>query len=426
MLNRLIRSTVILARSLTLRGKGFIAVGLGLSLGAAMSGQRDLMSVSILLITLPLIAAIWVYRRGFRLGCIREVGSGQIAVGDDSHVQVTIENLGARTSSMLLRDYVPAELGASPRRVLAPLAQGETTRLTYPLHAARRGSFTVGPLMLTALDPFGLVRLTRAFRTRSSILVVPRVIDLGAAHFAAQHLGHGDAARSSLSARGHDDVVPREYRTGDDLRRIHWRASARTGELMVRREEEPWAQHATVVVDTRAGAHVERNGESTFESALSITASVASLLLRNAFDVTIRSMDGKAIARHLSGRSGEQNLLRELAFLEPSQSPDIVASSLHGDFVIAVITCSRRSGVIVRSEAPRGTSDVGIAFVLDTARAGDYEADTADDVVHECRAGGWRAADVSVRDPRLPDFPSIWHTAATHVGASVRPAAGVP
>jgi uncharacterized protein (DUF58 family) len=425
MMGRLIRSSVTLARSLTLRGKGFIAVGLGLSLGAAMSGQRDLMSVSILLISLPLIAALWVYRRGFRLGCLREVGAGQIAVGDDSHVQLTIENLGSRSSSMLLRDYVPTPLGVSPRRVLAPMAHGETTRLKYPLHATRRGSFTVGPLLLTAVDPFGLVRLTRAFRTRSSILVVPRVIDLGAAHFAAQHLGHGDAARSSLAARGHDDVVPREYRTGDDLRRIHWRASARTGELMVRREEEPWAQHATVVVDTRVEAHVDRNGESTLESALSVTASVASLLLRNNFDVTIRTMDGHTIARHLSGRPGEQNLLRALALLEASPNPDIVASSLHGDFVVAVLTCSHRSGVIVRSEAPRGTSDVGIALVLDTARAGDYHADTADDVLHECHAGGWRAARVSVRDPRLLDFPATWHTVATTVGGTVRPAAGV-
>lgn len=424
MVSRMISIAVTLGRSLTLRGKGLIAVGLGLSLGAAMSGQRDLMRIAILLILLPIISALWVYRRGFRLGCKRQIGTGQLSVGDVAHVTVTIENLGPRTSSMLLRDVVPPTLGASPHRVLSPLANGETTQLTYPLQASRRGSFLVGPLRLTALDPFGLVRLTRSFRSTSSILVVPRVIDLGAAHFAAQHLGHGEAARSSLAARGHDDVVPREYRSGDDLRRIHWRASARTGELMVRREEEPWAQHATLVVDTRARAHVVRDGESTLESALTIAASVGTLLLRHNFDVAVRTIDGQTISRHLSGRAGEQSLLRELAFVEPSLSPDIVASSLHGDFVIAVLTCSQRTGELVSTEAPRGTSDVGLAFVLDTARAGDYDADTVDEVVRDCRAGFWRANPVSVRDKRLPDLPATWHAAARDFGTLAGPTAG--
>jgi uncharacterized protein (DUF58 family) len=424
MVSRIISIAVTLGRSLTLRGKGLIAVGLGLSLGAAMSGQRDLMRVAILLILLPIISALWVYRRGFRLGCKRQIGSSQFSVGDGTHVTVTIENLGPRTSSMLLRDVVPSALGASPHRVLTPLATGETTQLSYPLQATRRGSFLVGPLRLTALDPFGLVRLTRSFRSTSSILVVPRVIDLGAAHFAAQHLGHGEAARSSLAARGHDDVVPREYRSGDDLRRIHWRASARTGELMVRREEEPWAQHATLVVDTRARAHVVRDGESTLESALTIAASVGTLLLRHNFDVTVRTIDGQTISRHLSGRAGEQSLLRELAFVEPSLSPDIVASSLHGDFVIAVLTCSQRTGELVSSEAPRGTSDVGLAFILDTARVGDFDADTVDDVVRDCRAGFWRASPVSVRDTLLPDFPATWHAVARDFGTLAGPIAG--
>ena len=424
MVSRIVQTVVTLGRALTLRGKGFIAVGLGLSLGAAMSGQRDLMRVSILLVLLPVISAVWVYRRGFRLGCKRQVQTGQMSVGSTVQATVTIENLGPRTSSMLLRDVVPRALGVSPHRVLMPLSTGDTTQLSYGLHASRRGSFLVGPLRLTALDPFGLVSLTRSFRSTSPILVVPRVIDLGAAHFAAQHLGHGDAARSSLAARGHDDVVPREYRSGDDLRRIHWRASARTGELMVRREEEPWAQHATIVVDTRARAHVVHDGESTLESALTIAASVGTLLLRHNFDVTVRTIDGRTISHHLSGRSGEQSLLRDLAFVDLSSSPDIVASSLHGDFVIAVLTCSPRTGAIVSTEAPRGTSDVGLAFVLDTARVGDFDADLADDVVHDCRAGLWRASSVSIRDPLLPDFQATWYSVAQDLGTVASPTAG--
>ena len=48
----------------------------------------------------------------------------------------------------------------------------------------------------------------------------------------------------------------REYRYGDDLRKVHWRATARTGQLMVRLEERPWRAQATLLLDTRARAHL--------------------------------------------------------------------------------------------------------------------------------------------------------------------------
>ena len=50
-----------------------------------------------------------------------------------------------------------------------------------------------------------------------------------------------------------EDVTVREYRQGDDLRRVHWRSSAKLGELMVRREEQPWQSRATLFLDNRVG-----------------------------------------------------------------------------------------------------------------------------------------------------------------------------
>ena len=61
----------------------------------------------------------------------------------------------------------------------------------------------------------------------------------------------------------------REYRRGDDLRRVHWRSSAHAGELMVRREEQPWQSRATLFVDNRKVAHRGTGAASSLEHAVS-------------------------------------------------------------------------------------------------------------------------------------------------------------
>ena len=65
---------------------------------------------------------------------------------------------------------------------------------------------------------------------------------------------------------GEDDVIPRAYRDGDELRRVHWRSTARYGELMVRREEQRWRNRATVLLDSRSISHMGTGAGSSFET----------------------------------------------------------------------------------------------------------------------------------------------------------------
>ena len=82
---------------------------------------------------------------------------------------------------------------------------------------------------------------------------------LPAVRLAGEYAGAGDSRARSVAVHGEDDVATREYRHGDDLRRVHWRSTARVGELMVRREEQPWESRATVMLDTR-GRRPPRRG----------------------------------------------------------------------------------------------------------------------------------------------------------------------
>jgi uncharacterized protein (DUF58 family) len=93
-----------------------------------------------------------------------------------------------------------------------------------------------------------------------------------------------------------DAVVVRSYRQGDDLRRVHWRTTARRDELMVRVEE--WAQRGeiTVLLDHRAAAHRGAGASSSLEYAVSLAASVYVHLRQRSMRVRLATVDGVAFA----------------------------------------------------------------------------------------------------------------------------------
>ena len=77
-----------------------------------------------------------------------------------------------------------------------------------------------------------------AIQPADTLTVVPRIDPLPPVQLAGEASGHGESRTRALALAGEDDVIPRGYRHGDDLRRVHWRSTARYGELIVRREEQ--------------------------------------------------------------------------------------------------------------------------------------------------------------------------------------------
>ena len=139
-------------------------------------------------------------------------------------------------------------------------------------------------------------------------------------------------------------MTVREYRRGDDLRRVHWRSSARVGELMVRREEQPWQSRATLFLDNRVRSHRGQGIASSLEAAVSVAASIAVHLTRRGFAVRLVTAAGEdpSSAWHL--RDSDLNtapLLEALAVLAPTQTPQLDTGWLTehggGGLVVAVV-----------------------------------------------------------------------------------------
>ncbi len=148
-------------------------------------------------------------------------------------------------------------------------------------------------MTVRVVDPFGLVELGRAFQTTVPLTVTPRTVPLPSIPLGGAWTGSGDNRPRAFATGSAEDVTVREYRRGDDLRRVHWRSSARVGELMVRREEQPWQSRATLFLDNRMRSHRGQGIASSLEAAVSVAASIAVHLSHRGFTVRLVTAVGE-------------------------------------------------------------------------------------------------------------------------------------
>jgi uncharacterized protein (DUF58 family) len=243
--------------SLTVRGRCLVAGGGILLLIGAVLGEQALVQLAVFTLALPLLAALTVARERFRLTVRRTVTPARVPRGGSADVHLQVGNADFRAGRLwILTEQLPAALGSAPRFLVERLAGGTAASLHYRVDGTRRGRHALGPLRLRLVDPFGLVERSAVGADTAPLIVVPRVRPLGAGGPSGGRGGGGEGARRSIAVHGEDDVSTREYRHGDDLRKVHWRATARKGELMVRLEERPWRAQATLLLDTRAQAHL--------------------------------------------------------------------------------------------------------------------------------------------------------------------------
>ncbi|APU39918.1 MULTISPECIES: DUF58 domain-containing protein [unclassified Streptomyces] len=281
---------------LTTRGRSFVAAGIAAAACAYVLGQGALLRVGMLLALLPLICVYALHRTRYRVSGSRRLTPGRVPAGAEARVQLRMDNVSRLpTGLLMLQDRVPYVLGPRPRFVLDRVEPGGRREVSYRVRSDLRGRYPLGPLQLRLTDPFGLVELTRSFSTYDTLTVIPRTEPLPPVRLTGEANGYGDGSRRSLALAGDDDVIPRGYRRGDDLRRVHWRSTARYGELMVRREEQPQRSRATVLLDTRRLAFDGAGPDSAFEWAVSAAASSLVHVLEQGFSTRLLTDTGDAV-----------------------------------------------------------------------------------------------------------------------------------
>jgi Protein of unknown function DUF58 len=361
-----------LLAGMTTRGTSFLAAGAASAVAGYLLGERGLFCVGIALLALPLLAAAGIRRAQYRLGTSRTISPPRVPAGQTATVTLRLENVSRVPTGLLLaEDTVPYALGTRPRYVLDKIERNGSRELTYSLRSDLRGKFEIGPLQLRAADSFGLVELSRSLSGRTTFVVTPRVVPLARTVISRSWAGEGDGRARLSSTAGEDDVIPRAYRNGDELRRVHWRSTARYGELMVRREEQRWRNKATIFLDSRSRMHAGSGAASSFEMAVSAAASLG-------VHVAAEGLTGQFITEGDVIRGGpffEDRLLDSLAVLRSSSSGSLTQALselrvLGGGVIIAVM--GRLSVAEAQQLAAcRGEGSQGIALLLDVASWSD-------------------------------------------------------
>jgi uncharacterized protein (DUF58 family) len=392
--------------SLTTRGRAFLAAGLTATACAVLLGQDQLLRVGGLLLALPLATAFFVGQSRYRLGLVRSVTPAQVGAGGEARIRLDLTNDGrVPTGLLLLEDRLPFALGTRPRFVVDRLGTRRRRSITYTVRSDVRGKFPIGPLSVRVSDPFGLVELNRSFSSTSSLVVTPRVVALPLVPLSGAWTGSGDNRPRAFASGSAEDVTVREYRQGDDLRRVHWRSSARVGELMVRREEQPWQSRATLFLDNRETSHRGRGASSTFELAVSATASVATHLVARGFTVRLVTAagdeEGGSWHEHGVASGAAVHLLESLAVITGSSRRDLDTRWLHdpghSGLLVAVV------GKLDDRDKPafarmRHTTATALALAVDLGpgpRAGQDAAATDSEAAQWLRGRGWQSGTVT-------------------------------
>ncbi|MEV6601018.1 DUF58 domain-containing protein [Actinoplanes sp. NPDC051346] len=225
-----------------------------------------------------------------RLGVDRHAEPDRVPRGEPAAMTLTVRN----TSRLRAANVVAADRcgSASVPVPLLRLRPGRDTTVEYQVPTTRRGVVPVGPLRVTRDDPLGLLTLSRAYGGTTSVWVHPRI-----------HLLRAVPAGMARSLDGRIDKVPhgtitfdslREYVVGDELRRVHWRSSAKVGELMVREQLDTSEPTIVVLLDDRASAHPgQRDGTAeSFEAACEAAASIIAAAVREDLPVALQLVSG--------------------------------------------------------------------------------------------------------------------------------------
>ncbi|HZQ84352.1 MAG TPA: DUF58 domain-containing protein [Acidimicrobiales bacterium] len=350
---------------LTRRGWFFVAGFGALAVAGRLFAIKELFLLAAASGGVVVASLAYVRLTRFELQATRELHPARVQAGGSSRVELAVRNVSFRTSPLITaRD--PFDKGRRwARFLLSPLAPGETAHAAYRLPTDERGVFDLGPLQLIFGDPLGVAARSVVAADATKLTVYPRVDTIIPM---PRTLGYDPQAGAdqpnALGRTGEDFYALRPYELGDDLRRVHWKSSAKVDDLMIRQDEMPWEGRTTVVLDLRRGVHTP----ASLELAVSAAASIVSAAWRRKGQLRLITTD-RVDSGFGNGHAHTEAILEHLASAQLERKGDLTSvlaelRRLGNGGSLAVVTTAAASDADLQAIARLGRRFGGVALAL--------------------------------------------------------------
>lgn len=317
---------------LRLTADGFAVVVISLCiLGASYVQHVNLLLLLFAFLSASAITAALFCRRNLKGVSVERKLPPEAFVGKTALVQIELSRKAGRkyewgvvVEDALEQDGAPRE---RPRVYFQSLAPRSRRRQSYEIHPRQRGRIDFKQLHVSSRFPLGVFERQCVWKLEDSLVVFPQ---LGQLHETWRRRMRGQ--HSLFASRTPDSGVNdfdfhslREYRTGDSLRHIHWRTTARRGEVMVKEFEPLETRDTLLLLDPWLEADASPERRQLFERLISFVATCCVELCRwpgNRLVLVVASQNPTVFDRQTSPRAAA-DLLTALSLLQSEDSTSL-------------------------------------------------------------------------------------------------------
>lgn len=300
---------------MTTRGRTLAFLAVTTLVFGRLTGLRELVMTGAAFVAVLVVGfgLVWAREGSFRMQ--RTVSPSRTTVGRSVRIELTIDASGRLgLSPVLLSDRLPPDVGPTPRLALPGSLRRRQRAVAYTVAPRLRGRHAIGPLEVTHTDPFGAVRRRQDVSVTSPLIVYPAYEEVSVLPSAVQRIGI--VRHSPNIGQGDEFYALRAYEEGDDLRKIHWPTSLKTGDLVIRQEELLAEPRALLVLDTAAAKHRGTGPDASLEAAVSACASIGVLALHRRMRIEVVTNEGPLLRTR---NPSQDEFLEALAMVKPSR-----------------------------------------------------------------------------------------------------------
>ncbi len=290
-------------------GVGYVLVTLVVGVAAANTGNNALYLVEATLLGLLAISG-FVSRRNLRRLEVELLVPREIYAQQAFSLGYRLRNRDRLFAKRLIE--VSAGEGSGRRLVSWMGRRGEAAGVLPTIFAAR-GRHRIAGVRVGSLFPLGLFHKVMRYRLDLEVLVLPEIYPASEVRGLAAAFS-GDRS-SRRAGRGHELLSLRRFRPGDDPRGIHWKQTARTGELIFMERETEDGRRLAILFDNGCGVLAGAGQRARFERLVSEAASAADHHLEKGFEVELVTREGTIPFGR--GRAHKLRILEALALVEP-------------------------------------------------------------------------------------------------------------